>query len=78
MRPMTSAQAKPTDARFTLRDPGEVMTFLQRLVTWGGGAANGWHAARGCNGWKLTANAPPGEPRLIRFIPKPKTLNPEQ
>lgn len=49
-------QAKPTDARFTLRDPLEVMTFLERLVSWGSSSANGWHAARGCNGWKLTAD----------------------
>ena len=43
-------QAKPTDARYTLRDPAQVMTFLQRLVAWGLTPANAWHTARSCNG----------------------------
>jgi hypothetical protein len=43
-------QAKPTDAKYTLRDPAEVMVFLQRLVAWGLTPDNAWHTARSCNG----------------------------
>jgi hypothetical protein len=50
---VATAQAKPTDARYTLRDPAQVMTFLQRLVAWGLTPANAWHTARSCNGEPL-------------------------
>lgn len=52
---LVSSRAKPTAAKFTLRDPTEVMTFLERLVSWGSTSDNAWHAARGCIGWKMTA-----------------------
>lgn len=52
---LVSSRAKPTAAKFTLRDPTEVMTFLERLVAWGSTSDNAWHAARGCIGWKMTA-----------------------
>jgi hypothetical protein len=40
-------QAKPTDAKYTLRDPAEVMVCL---VAWGLTPDNAWHTARSCNG----------------------------
>lgn len=52
---LVSSRVKPTEAKFTLQDPTEVMTFLERLVTWGASSSNGWHSIRGCIGWKLTA-----------------------
>jgi hypothetical protein len=54
---LVSSRAKPTDAKYTLRDPAEVMVFLQRLVAWGLTPDNAWHTARSCNGWKLDADA---------------------
>jgi hypothetical protein len=50
-------QAKPTDAKYTLRDPAEVMVFLQRLVEWGLTPDNAWHTARSCNGEPQTLKA---------------------
>lgn len=50
---MCCVQAKPTDAKFTLSDPSEVMTFLEQLVHWGSTADNAWHQAQSCTGWAL-------------------------
>ena len=46
---------KPTEARYTLRDPHEVLAFLSRLVAWGHTPANAWHAQPACIGWALDA-----------------------
>lgn len=51
-------QAKPTDAKFTLKDPSEVMAFLTRLVQWGSTQDNAWHAKQSCTGWALKASGP--------------------
>lgn len=57
-------QAKPTDARFTLSDSSEVMSFLRQLVTWGKTSENGWHAKQSCTGWALRASPPASSPFL--------------
>ncbi len=51
---LVASRAKPTAARWALRDPAEVAAFLERLVEWGRSEANGWHAAGGCRGWTCT------------------------
>lgn len=54
---LVSSRAKPTAARYTLRDPGEVAALLSRLVAWGRTAANKWHKVGGCTGWSLAPEA---------------------
>lgn len=44
-------QAKPTAAKYHLRDPSEVHKFLDMLVEWGHKEGNGWHSNVHCNGW---------------------------
>jgi hypothetical protein len=49
---LVSSVAKPTAAAFTLRDPGEVLELLRRLLAFGAGGGNGWRAFAGhINGW---------------------------
>ena len=55
---LAELQAKPTDAKFTLKDPSEVMAFLTRLVQWGNTHDNAWHAKQSCTGWALKASGP--------------------
>ena len=52
-------QVKPTEAVYTLRDPVEVMSFLDNLVAWGRTEDNAWHTARCCNGWRLNTEVAP-------------------
>ncbi len=51
---LVASRAKPTAARWALRDPAEVAAFLERLVEWGRSEANVWHASGGCRGWTCT------------------------
>jgi len=53
------AQAKATEAAYTLRDPAEVLAFLARLVAWGRTPASAWHARPACVGWALNLDEPP-------------------
>lgn len=48
---LVSTRAKPTRARYTVRDPASVLAFLTRVVEWGKTTGNGWHAKPSCNGW---------------------------
>jgi trehalose 6-phosphate phosphatase len=50
---LVSSKVKNTEGSWTLRDPGDVAAFLQRLVAWGQTEANVWHARGGCNGWRM-------------------------
>lgn len=52
-------QVKPTAAKYTLRDPVEVMSFLISLVDWGRTQDNAWHAVKSCYGWRLNAEVLP-------------------
>ncbi|GLC45064.1 hypothetical protein PLESTB_001464700 [Pleodorina starrii] len=52
---LVSTRAKPTRARFTVRDPACVKTFLSRIVDWSKSGSNGWHANPCCNGWSMAA-----------------------
>ncbi|GBF88769.1 trehalose-phosphate phosphatase A [Raphidocelis subcapitata] len=55
---LVSTVAKPTAAAFTLRDPGEVLQVLLRLVAYGAGGGNGWRTYGGrVNGWAPTPAA---------------------
>lgn len=40
---LVSSKAKPSVATFSLRDPVEVLKFLQKLANWGRELHNGWH-----------------------------------
>ncbi|KAK9804720.1 hypothetical protein WJX72_001803 [[Myrmecia] bisecta] len=40
---LVSSKAKATQAKYTLRDPAEVMAFLTALVDWGYTSSNAWH-----------------------------------
>lgn len=60
---------KPTQAGYTLRDPHEVLAFLQRLVAWGRSPANGWHAQPACIGWALNLDPLPPAPCQERSPP---------
>eukprot|EP01026_Neomeris_dumetosa_P007889 TRINITY_DN1244_c0_g1_i1.p2 TRINITY_DN1244_c0_g1~~TRINITY_DN1244_c0_g1_i1.p2 ORF type:complete len:357 (-),score=57.81 TRINITY_DN1244_c0_g1_i1:409-1479(-) len=51
---LVSSKAKPTDAKFTLNDTIEVLSFLQKLVSWGKSDFNGWTRNGQCNGWKMS------------------------
>mmetsp|Transcript_29655 Transcript_29655/g.65637 ORF Transcript_29655/g.65637 Transcript_29655/m.65637 type:complete len:452 (-) Transcript_29655:763-2118(-) len=53
---LVSTKIKDTAACYTVRDPTEVMLFLQRLVLWGDTADNGWHDKGCCSGWSPTAS----------------------
>mmetsp|Transcript_19870 Transcript_19870/g.51851 ORF Transcript_19870/g.51851 Transcript_19870/m.51851 type:complete len:373 (+) Transcript_19870:14-1132(+) len=48
---LVSNKAKPTAAKYHLRDPSEVHKFLDMLVEWGHKEGNGWHSNVHCNGW---------------------------
>ena len=52
---LVSSKAKPSAARFSLRDPGEVLVFLSRLAAWGASEESGWASEEhrgGCVGWR--------------------------
>ena len=51
-------QAKPTAAVYSLRDPNEVMAFLDKLVSWGRSPSNAWLQNPSCNGWSLQHKSP--------------------
>eukprot|EP01025_Chloroclados_australasicus_P035794 TRINITY_DN3641_c1_g1_i2.p3 TRINITY_DN3641_c1_g1~~TRINITY_DN3641_c1_g1_i2.p3 ORF type:complete len:283 (-),score=33.72 TRINITY_DN3641_c1_g1_i2:2541-3290(-) len=54
---LVSSKAKPTAARYTLNDPSEVQSFLQRLVEWGQTSDNAWIQVRSCNGWRIQSDS---------------------
>ena len=58
---MVKMQVKPTEAVYTLRDPVEVMSFLDNLVAWGRTEDNAWHKVRSCNGWRLNTEVAPAQ-----------------
>ncbi len=51
-------QAKPTAAAYSLRDPNDVMAFLDKLVSWGRSPSNAWLQNPSCNGWSLQLKSP--------------------
>ncbi|KXZ43331.1 hypothetical protein GPECTOR_94g653 [Gonium pectorale] len=62
---LVSTRAKPTRARYTVRDPACVQAFLAGIVEWSKSGSNGWHANPSCNGWSMAgpgagAGAGPG------------------
>ncbi|GFR43568.1 hypothetical protein Agub_g4662 [Astrephomene gubernaculifera] len=54
---LVSTRAKPTRARFTVRDPACVQAFLSGIVEWSKSGSNGWHANPHCNGWSMAGAA---------------------
>ncbi|KAK9788837.1 hypothetical protein WJX73_008765 [Symbiochloris irregularis] len=59
---LVSCKAKATKAAFTLRDPEDVRTFLERVVAWGRGPHNGWAQSGGCVGWSYDSTPLPTTP----------------
>lgn len=55
-----STRAKPTRARYTVRDPACVKDFLSGIVEWSKSDSNGWRAKPCCNGWSMDGLAATG------------------
>ena len=68
-------QAKETDAKYTLADPAEVLSFLTRLLEWGATPSNAWHSNHACTGWSLRQPATPAE-TLTQAAPTPEEARP--
>ncbi|KAG2451354.1 hypothetical protein HYH02_003958 [Chlamydomonas schloesseri] len=57
---LVSTRAKPTRARYTVRDPACVKDFLSGIVEWSKSDSNGWRARPCCNGWRMNGSPAAG------------------